>query len=407
VSSPPLGGERVTFTGTLAAMTHAQAADIVRTHGGEATEHASRQTTMLVVGEEGWPLDEDGLPSVKLRQVVEWIDEGHAVRILNESEFLHLVGLSEQRQEVHRLYTPGMLCRLLDVPVHVIRGWERAGLIRPVHRVYRLPYFDFREVNSVRTLTRLLEAGVPRKRIEQSLRRLPARLSELERPLQQLDLLERNHEVVFRDGHGLVRTRDGQRLFDFEPAAAEATEAGDHPAAEAAVVPFAPLKSHERWSARDWFVDACRLYLDGEIEPAIEAFRLSLMTEPHNPEAHFHLAECLYRQRHPRAALERYYVAVELDHEYVEAWTLIGCLHHELGQPHQALDAFNAALEVHPDFADAHYHKAETLLELGDAATAREHWARYLDYDSRGPWAETARQRLMHYHSEVWLPVDE
>ena len=56
------------FTGTLASMTHAQAADLVARHGGSAGEHVTRQTSLLVVGEEGWPLEEDGQPSVKLLQ---------------------------------------------------------------------------------------------------------------------------------------------------------------------------------------------------------------------------------------------------------------------------------------------------------------------------------------------------
>ena len=51
-----LRGDRVSFTGTLASMTHRQAHELVAQHGGEATAHVSKQTTMLVVGEEGWPL---------------------------------------------------------------------------------------------------------------------------------------------------------------------------------------------------------------------------------------------------------------------------------------------------------------------------------------------------------------
>ena len=59
--SPALAGERVAFTGTLASMTHRES-HITRVveHGGNAGEHVSRQTTMLVIGEEGWPLEPDG-----------------------------------------------------------------------------------------------------------------------------------------------------------------------------------------------------------------------------------------------------------------------------------------------------------------------------------------------------------
>ncbi len=393
-SSLPLQGERVAFTGTLGSMTHAQAARLVVEHGGEAAEHVSRQTTMLVVGEEGWPLEDDGQPSVKLRQVTEWNDDWADIRVVNEVDFLHLIGLSERRDEIRRLYTPAMLSRLLDVPVAVIRGWERAGLIRPVQKIYRLPHFDFREVNGARTLSQLLEAGVPRQEIERSLRGLPERWGGGERPLEQLELLARDKHVLARDEHGFITPADGQRLFDFDPqetpAHSEETPEPDHQPS----VPFLQVARADHWSARDWFVEGCRLYTDGEVERAMESFRLCLMSEPTNPEAHFHLAECLYRQHELRAALERYYVAAEEDHEYLEAWTQIGCLHRELGEPEAALDALDIALDVHPDYAEAHYHKAEVLHERGRGDEAAHHWKAYLEHDSRGPWADTARQRL-------------
>ena len=53
-SSPALQGERLSFTGTLASMTHRQAMDLAEQHGGATTHSVSKQTSMLVVGEEGW-----------------------------------------------------------------------------------------------------------------------------------------------------------------------------------------------------------------------------------------------------------------------------------------------------------------------------------------------------------------
>jgi tetratricopeptide (TPR) repeat protein len=394
-SSPALQGERVAFTGTLASMTHAQAAARVEEHGGSAAEHVSRQTTMLVVGEEGWPLEDDGSPSVKLQQVERWRRDGVDIRIINESDWLLLLGLTERRDEIRRLSTPAMLSQLLDVSVHVIRGWERAGLIRPVKKVYRLPYFDFQEVTSARRLSQLLEAGVARREIEDSLRHLPSVQRGDARPLEQLELLARNAHVVVRDRHGLVSPTTRQRLFDYEPeiedVAKPQTDDLEGPPPSIRIELARPA---EKFTSRDWFAQGCRLSDEGELRHAAEAFRLCLMTDPHNPEVHFHLAECLYRLDSPRAALERYYTAVENDHDYLEAWTQIGCLHRELGELESALDAFEIALDVHGDYPDAHFHKAETLFELGRIADAVPHWERYLHFDSRGPWAEMARQRL-------------
>jgi tetratricopeptide (TPR) repeat protein len=394
-SSAPLSGERVTFTGVLASMTHAEAGSLVEQHGGEASDHVSRQLTLLIIGEEGWPLEDDGRVSLKLRQVMEWQLKGEPVRVVNESDFLRMVGLAEHSEEVRRLHTPAMLSQLLDVPVHVIRGWERAGLIRSVRRVHRLPYFDFQEVASARRLSELLVAGVPREEIERSLQAIPGVASGERRPFEQLDILARDHKVLIRDRHG-IRDPRGQRLLDFdndaaEPVHDETDESESHPVSISFLEARQQALEMER---RDWFVEGCRHADGGELPAAIEAFRMALMLEPHNPEVHFHLGDTLYRLGRTQAALERYYTAVELDHDYLEAWTQIGCLHRELGEHGSAVDALSVALDIHDDYPDAHFHLAESLAETGRFAEAVPHWQAYLEHDRRGPWADLARQRL-------------
>ncbi len=386
----PLDGERVTFTGTLASMTHAEAAALVARFGGEAVDHVSRALTLLVIGEEGWPLDDDGRHSLKLRQVLDLQAKGGSVRIVQESDFLRIVNLEPEREEVRRLHTPAMLSQLLEVPVHVIRGWERAGLIRAVRRVHRLPYFDFREVAGARRLSQLLQAGVSREEIERSLRSLPA-LRESDRPLEQLDILAQDRRVVIRDEHGLRDVR-GQRLLPFDSQSPAGEDSSDD---QPAVLSFLESRRNAAEAERkDWFIEGCRYSDEGELAAAVEAFRLALMREPENPEVHFHLGDALYRQGRIDAALERFYAAVELDHDYLEAWTQIGSVHRELGEPLSAIDAFLVAIDIHDEFAEAHFQLAETLAELGRDDEAVEHWEAYLACDDRGPWADLARQRL-------------
>lgn len=399
VSSPCLQGERVTFTGTLASMTHAEAAQLVQEHGGTATEHVSRQLTMLVVGEEGWPLEDNGQPSVKLQQVERWIHDGCDIHILNESQWLTLLGLNEHREEVHRLYTPAMLSTILRISVHVIRGWERCGLIRPVRKVHRLPYFDFREVSSARRLSELLDSGIDRQEIEESLKRLPAVRRGDERPLEQLEILAHRLGVLIRDRHGLILPATGQRVFDFDAprqaTSPDASEPDDEQPLSIRIAQTPQQDSSTRTPKNpDWLVEGCRLYDAGNIRDALEAFRLASMASPDSSDVHFQLGECLYRLGNVEGALERYYVAVERDHEFLEAWTQIGCLHRELNDFENARSAFEVALTVLPDYPDALYHLAETSYELQDFEAARRHWEAYLQHDHRGPWADIARQRL-------------
>ncbi|WP_417849774.1 tetratricopeptide repeat protein [Thalassoglobus sp.] len=396
-SSPCLQGERVTFTGILASTTHAEAAKLVEENGGTATDHVSRQLTMIVIGEEGWPLEDNGQPSVKLQQVERWIQSGADIQILNESQWLTLLGLNDHREEVHRLYTPAMLSSILGISTHVIRGWERSGLIQPIRKVHRLPYFDFREVSSARRLSELLGSGIPRQEIEKSLKSLPSVRRGDERPLEQLQILAHSLGVMIRDHHGLVMPATGQRVFEFETEVTPSEVFEDHEddpqSISIASVAGAPTDFRANPN-RDWLVEGCRLYDAGQIQDALEAFRLAAMSSPQSSDVHFQLGECLYRLGSTEGALERYYVAAEHDQDFLEAWTQIGCLHNELGENSAAANAFQVALTILPEYPDAHYHLAETLNQMGKTDVARLHWEEYLKHDHRGPWADVARQRI-------------
>lgn len=384
----PLEGERVAFTGTLASMTHKEAQARVAACGGTATDHVSRQTTMLVVGEEGWPLEADGQPSVKLTQVEQWRQAGLEIRIVKESEWLAFVGLDAEHRDMRRLYTPAMLSQMLSISVHEVRRWERRGLIRPVSRVHRLPYFDLQEAAGARRLSELIAAGVAIEEIQQSLARLRTVWSDVDRPLAQLEILAQDRRLVYRDTHGRLKTAAGQMLFDFEEPVRDRA-----PAEELSTIRF-PVTDEESLTAADWSARARELSDQGNLAGAAEACRMALMLDHDLPEVHFQLAETLYRQDNLRGASERYHVAVELDPQYVEAWTQLGCLHAQLGELESAVDAFRVALDVHADYPDAHLHLAESLHQLGRTTEALGHWRKYLEFDSRGPWAESARRRL-------------
>lgn len=391
-SSPCLQGERLSFTGTLASMTHRQAMDLAEQHGATTTHSVSKQTTMLVVGEEGWPLERDGTPSVKLREVTEWRQQGLDIKVLPESEWLHLLGLEERRRDVHRLLTPAMLSQSLEVSVGLIRHWERIGLIKPVKKVYRLPYFDFQEVACVRRLSELLQAGVSQHELEGSLSRLQTMLPGTEHSLAKLTLLARDHHIVIRDEAGLIEPISQQRLFDFDSDTVEEPSSAGKAilSLNNSVVPSVAQPK----TAAEWLERGSHLLEEARLTDAVEAFRCALMSDPSNPEAHLHLAEALYRIGNLTGAFERFHVAVELDQQYLEAWTQLGCVADELGQTQSALEAFDIALQSHADYPDAHFHKAELLHRLNRTAEAIPHWQAYLAQDQRGPWADVARLRL-------------
>lgn len=170
------------------------------------------------------------------------------------------------------------------------------------------------------------------------------------------------------------------------------------------------------WNAEEWFHEGCRLTEEAELESAINALRnamsllssefaaarlsnhdlddnqLSLFPDP--AEVNFHLADALYRTGRVEAAIERYYCAIESAPDFIEAWTQLGCLHSELDQPEAAEQSFVTAISIHPENPDALLHYAQLLDQVDRDDEAVAMWKQYLQYDSRGPWADHARDRI-------------
>lgn len=390
-------------------MTHKEAAKLVEANGGTPMSSVSGQTTILVVGDEGWPLEPDGRTSQKLEFVESQLAAGHEIRVLDESSWLQLVGLAD-RDAVTKSYTPAMLSQLLNVNVRSIRRWERLGLIRPVRRIHRLPYFDFQEVANARRMSELLLQGVSAEQLQQSLARISQTLPGTDRPLAQLNILVQDSELVLRDERGIMEATTGQRLLDFDVETPDQSASDEEEVASIAFPkPAEESESRVTWTAEEWFYEGCRMADCLDAESAVEAFRMALMTHgqtvrsgapfepeltPHPAEISFHLADALYRCGQTDAAIERYYSAVEHDPHYLEAWIQLGCLLAEQGSADSAINAFQIALDVHPDYPDANLHIANVYEELENLPAARVHWAKYLEFDSHGPWAEHARQRL-------------
>lgn len=435
-----LSGQVVSFTGTLASMTHKAALELVERAGGRGVQALSQGTTLLVIGEEGWALEDDGRASVKLRQALQLVAEGAGIRIVAESDWLQMLGLDERRDEIRRAHTPAMLSRMLNVPVRLIRRWARLGLLRPVRTVGRLPWFDYREAAGARRLAGLLGEGVSAEVIERSLCELSRVLAGTDRSLAQLNLLVHDDQILLRDERGVLNPRTGQRLLDFEGGSGlpeglsggelgsaggvhgECVGAGDPAgAAEGGVLSFAGLaggvrSESEPWTAEEWFHEGCRLSESGEFEQAVTVFRRSLCLlgsesgglgvrraggwgggeEPLQPDpadVNFHLADALYRGGRLEAAVERYYCAIEWAPEFIEAWSQLGCLQAELEEFEAAEESLRAALAIHPSNPDVLLSFAQLLDRLGRESEAVEYWRQYLQFDSRGPWSEHARMR--------------
>ncbi len=381
-----LSGMEVALTGPLASMNREEArrrlADAGATHVAAPTE----RTDLLVVGQGGALLGEDGKLTASLRSAHELRARGVDLEIVSEAEFLARLGLDDRRGDLHRLYTLTQLARILDVPAARVRAWMRNELIRPAQVVRRLCFFDFAQVATAKALAQLTSDGITPARIRRSLEELREWLPDADRALAQLETLERDGPLLLRTDDGDLAETTGQLRLDFG--------ADDAPAvAEAPPAPLSPLPSVGR-NADDWFELGIAAEEENMLEEAVDAYRRSLACSGPQPEVCFNLGNALYSLERPEEAATSLRQAVELDAEYVEAWNNLGVVLGELGESREALRSLRHALALEPKYADAHYNLAETLACAGDTRGAERHWRAYLDLDPSSSWADHVRARL-------------
>ncbi len=390
-----LEGKRVAFVGRLASMPKREAAQLARRHGAIVVDSPDASVHLVVVGEE-FPLSNAAEAEEPLDAAVRRAAEAGTLEILTETQLWQRLGLVEAEPNIHRLYTPAMLAELLGVSVAVVRRWHRRGLIVPVREVRRLPYFDFQEVAAARRLAELLASGMSPAAIEKKLAALARYLPGVERPLAQLSVIVEGREILLRQGDGLIEP-GGQLRFDFRAAETEreAPEPKCPPPGSGGAV-FAPAAAGGAAAASPEQLarTAAEWEEEGHLEAAAEMYRVAMAAGGPRPEWCFQLAELLYRLGDRGGARERYYTAIELDEDYVEARANLGCVLAETGQADLAVAAFQGALVYHEDYADAHYHLARLLDEMERCPEAEEHWRAFLELAPDSPWAEQARNRL-------------
>lgn len=400
IPADDLRDKLVALVGKLASMPKREAAQLLRRQGAIVVEKPDPSVHLVVVGEGELPMPENG-PDDWLDPATRQAVERGQTLIITETQLWQRLGLVDAQQEIHRLYTPAMLAELLHVPLAVIRRWHRCGLIVPVREVRKLPYFDFQEVATARRLAELLAAGMSPRTIERRLASLARYLPGVERPLAQLSVIIRGKEILLRQGDGLIEP-GGQLRFDFDAVEGEPgpeASVADQPVADQPVRAVISLEDRRATAQPPMSADeisrvAAELEDEGSLEAAAEMYRAAMAAGSPRPEICFQLAELLYRMGDASGARERYYMAIELDEDYVEARANLGCVLAETGRRDLAVAAFEGALRYHKDYADVHYHLARTLDELGRPTDAVEHWQAFLELAPNSPWAEEARGRV-------------
>ncbi|QDU31884.1 Tetratricopeptide repeat protein [Anatilimnocola aggregata] len=288
-----------------------------------------------------------------------------------------------------RLYTSAMLAELASVDVWRVRNWHRRGWLRASEQQHRVSYFEFAEVAVARQLAQLHRAGASPRQIQEQLAGLERAAPNVSRPIAELGIVLDGRKILLRRDADLIEP-SGQKRFEFE------SDRADDEAPQTILSPAQFLAAGNANSTPASALLAWSLELDeeGDLVGAMEMLRAALAANGPSAEWSFQLAEMLYRQGDLPAARERYYVAIELDEDFVEARANLGCVLAELGQRELAVAALEGAIMHHPGYADAHYHLARLLDETGDGSQAETHWQRFVELAPDSPWAEEALQRL-------------
>lgn len=381
-----LNNRRVALVGRFGGMTQREATNVLRTYNASVVELEDENLDWVVVGAEESPLAEAELLGSRIHAAA--ADGG--LEILHETELWQRLGLVDIEHSQRRYYTPAMLAHLLEIPVRVIRRWHRRGLIQPVRTLHKLPYFDFQEIATARRLAHWIASGDSPKLIEQRLVDLVEVLPDIQRPLDQLSILIEGQHVLLRRGEGLIEP-GGQMRFDFD--SMDVQDESDSPSV-LSIHHGLGVHSDADPSTDDLLNEAYEAEDAEQLETAVDLYHAILARDGPRPEINFQIAELLYRMGYVIAARERYYSAIELDPEFVEARSSLGCVLAELGQTELAIAAFRGTLALHDGYSEVHYHLAGVLEEAERDLEALHHWKRFVELAPESPWASHAWDRI-------------
>ena len=402
-----LSDGRYALVGKFAGLSKRAAQQMIRQHGGKITEKVDESVDVIVLGEAELPKSDRHHLELLEGEAVDLAIHSGKIEVIDETELWQRLGLVGDAHDVdiRNLYTPAMLAELLQVPTATVRRWHRRGLIQPRTEIRRLPYFDFQEIINARTLASLLAEGISPSQLERKLGNLEKYSPGVKRRLAQLTVIVEGKDILLREGEGLI-DGIGQFRFDFDASQIEqkstaaedapvSLEVGDADTAETAAAEMTP---------KEMLRAAAELEDENQLQEASLVYRTTLAAYGPDAEVHFRLAELLYRMEAPEAARERYYAAIEIDEDFVEARANLGCVLYELGDTELAFAAWNGALAYHPDYADVHLHLARSLDEQLRPNEGEQHWQQFLHLAPESPWAEQARQRL--YGEKEEPPVE-
>jgi tetratricopeptide (TPR) repeat protein len=353
----------VAFTGRLACMTRAQAFEVVRQHGGAPSRAVTKRTNLLIVGELGWPLLDDGRPSNKLTRATTY-----GIPVVSERRFLEWIGKAVP-DGLQKTYSGEQLAALSKLSSETIQELVQFGLLDE-----RGGSFGFRDLASARQIAKLLADGVKLSEIVRGVSEIRQWLPEA--GLANVRLCPGPGNTLEVEQPGGRTDKRGQFLFAVDSSAQ---------------------------SPDDLFAKAQSAEEAGDIGEAERLYRVLMKSDPRDASAPFNLGNMLRTHGRKVEAEGAFRAATQTDPLFAEAWYNLGDLLGDQGRSEAAIECLRKALRVAPNYADAVFNLALLLQQKSQYADAAEYWRRYLAHDGHSEWAARARRCLKFCEMQGYL----
>lgn len=257
------------------------------------------------------------------------------------------------------MYSVRNVSNVLGVPPDRLRSYMKAGFVTPERTDDGELHLSFQDMVLLRKVEALLGQKIPQKRVHQALCRLKETLAD-GRPLTGLHLDVEGNRLIVNEGNSRWDPHSGQVFLDFGCPATRARRAK--------ATNIAPLDLAREAAGNDML----RRKRKGE--------RLERGADGLTAKEHFERG-CGLEEEDAEGARDAYQAAIDLDPEHADAQINLGRLLHESGHPEAAQLHYRVALSVRPEDPTAFFNLGVALEDTGRRAEAVEAYESSISID--------------------------
>lgn len=111
-------------------------------------------------------------------------------------------------------------------------------------------------------------------------------------------------------------------------------------------------------------------------------------------EEHFQEGLKAYLEQRYKVAVEEYKKSIEANPSNPASYNNLGYIYYDMGILNKAYEYQKRAIDLDPDFANAHYGLALIYKKWGDKKGAKRHWEEYLRLEPKGYFSRKAKEEL-------------